>query len=163
MNTRPRTLLPLLAIGLLASACLGDPIEPLLIIDPVVPATFEGVSANDRSLPAFINADGSMHSGRQLTHASLVVKAPDSLRLVLSTRQVAENGEAGAAVVDTLWAHIRLQDSVLVLAQMGTFPLLLNERASFGIDGSPVITVEQRLPSSGGAVELFPVELRFRR
>jgi hypothetical protein len=163
MNTRTGALLAVFPLALLTSACLSDPVEPRVIIDPLVPVTYEAVSANDRSLPAFINADGSTQSGRQLTHASLVLKAPDSLRLILATRHVAEDGDPGAAVSDTLRAHIRVQDSTLVLARMGPYPLLLNEQASFGSDGSVVLTVEQPLQPSGGAVASYPVELLFRR
>jgi hypothetical protein len=165
MISRTRLLLPVAALALLTTSCLGDPMGPETTgPDPLWPAVFKAVSANDRALPAFINADGSTQAGRQLTSASVVLTAPDSLRLILITRQVAENGEPGAAVSDTLRAHIRLgQDSTFVLSRMGTFPLSLKEQATLGRDGSVVLTVEQPLSSSDGAVGTYPVELRFRQ
>jgi hypothetical protein len=165
MISRTRLLLPVAALALLTTSCLGDPMGPETTgPDPLWPAVFKAVSANDRALPAFINADGSTQAGRQLTSASVVLTAPDSLRLILITRQVAENGEPGAAVSDTLRAHIRLgQDSTFVLSPMGTFPLSLKEKATLGSDGSVVLTVEQPLSSSDGAVGSYPVELRFRQ
>jgi hypothetical protein len=158
-------LLSVAALALLTTSCLGDPMGPETTgPDPLWPVVFEAVSANDRPLPAFINADGSTQAGRQLTNASVVITAPDSLRLILITRQVAENGESGAAVSDTLRAHIRVgEDSTFVLSRMGTFPLSLKEQVTLGRDGSVALTVEQPLSSPDGAVDTYPVELLFRR
>jgi hypothetical protein len=163
MITRTYSLLSVAALALLTTSCLSDPVGPETTgPDPLWPVVFEAVSANDRPLPAFINADGSTKTGRQLTGASIMIIAPDSLRLILTTRYVAENGEPGAAVTDTVRAHIRGQDSTLVLSRMGTYPLPLKEQGTFR-DGSLVLTVEQPRPSSDGAVGTYPVELLFQR
>lgn len=163
MITGIRSLLSVVALALLTTSCLSDPAGPEVIIECLEclggPAAFEAVSANDRPLPAFINADGSTQSGRQLTRASLLLVAPDSLRLILTTRHVAANGDAGAAVSDTLRAHIRAQDSTLVVSRLGTYPLRLQEQIRIGHDRSMVLTVEQPLPSSEGALGTYPVEL----
>jgi hypothetical protein len=167
MNMRTPSLLSVAVLALLTTSCLNDPVKPEVITECLTclggPVAFEAVSANDRQLPTYINADGSTGAGRQLTRGSVVIVSPDSLRLVLTTRQVAENGEAGAAVSDTLWAHIRWQDSTVVISRMGTHPLLLAERATIGSDSSLQLTVEQPLPSSDGADGTAPVALDFRR
>ena len=168
MNARTRSLLSVIVVALVTTSCLGDPMEPEVITECQTclgggGAAFEAVSANDRPLPAFINANGSTGSGLQLTRASVLIVSPDSLRLILTTRNVAGNGEPGAAVSDTLRAHIRMQDSSLVLSRLGTYPLLLQEQVTLGSDSSLLLTVEQPLPSSGGAVGTYPVVLDFRR
>jgi hypothetical protein len=168
MSTRTRSLLSVVALALLTTSCLNDPVEPrvthecLECLNPF-PIAFEAVSANDHPLPAFIDVDGSTQSGRQLTSASMLLFAPDSLRLILASRQVAANGEIGAEVRDTLRAHFRRQDSTAVLSPMGTYPLLLQEQVAFGRDGSMAVTVEEQLPSSQGAVGSPAVTLVFRR
>jgi hypothetical protein len=164
MIARAHSLLSVAALALLTTSCLSDPVGPETTgPDPLVPVIFEAVSANAHPLPAFINADGSTGAGRQLTSASVVIIAPDSLRLIVTTRHMTLNGEPGAAVSDTLRAHIRGQDSTVVLSPMGTFPMPLKEQVTFGRDGSMVLTVEQPLQSSGGAVGTYPVTLLFRR
>ena len=167
MRFPTRSLLPVVALALATTSCLSDPVEPVVITECLRclggPVAFAAVSANDRALPAFIGPDGATRSGRLLTGASVVIVSPDSLQLVLTTRQVAENGEAGAAVDDTLRAYIRWQDSTLVLSPMGTYPLLLREQASLRSDSSLLLTVEQPLVSSDGAVAVYPVVLEFRR
>jgi hypothetical protein len=164
MNLRTRSPLSVIALALLTASCLGDPVKPETTgPDPIEPApAFEAVSANDRPLPTFINADGSSQSGRQLTRASMLLVAPDSLRLILSTRHVAETGEIEATASDTLHAHIRGQDSTLVFSPMGTYPQLLKEEGTIDRNGI-VLTVEQPLPSFAGAVGMPPVKLHLQR
>lgn len=162
MNTPARSVFALPVLLLLTSACLGDPAEPEIIIEPPpTPVEFEAVSANDQPLPAFINADGSTEAGKQLTEASLVLLHPDSLRLILSTRQVAENGEPEATVNDTLWARIQAGESTYVLSKLEEHPLLLSATTSSS-DRTIVITVLQPLPPADGGVDTYPVELLFR-
>ena len=162
-----RSLLPVLALALVTTSCLSDPVKPVVVTECLRclggPIAFAAVSANGRALPTFIDPDGATRSGRLLTGASVVIVSPDSLRLVLTSRQVAENGEAGAAIDDTLRAYIRWQDSTLVVSRMGTYPLLLREQASLRSDSSLLLTVEQPFVSSDGGAAVYPVELELRR
>ncbi len=160
MITRARSLLSVAALALLATSCLNDPAEPEIIIDPVDPVAFEAVSANGRQLPTFLGADGSARPRRQLTRASTLLLPPNSLRLILTTRHVAENGDAGAAIRDTVWASVQFQDSTLVLSRLGANPMLLEEQATASGDRTLLLTVEQPLPSSDGVAGAYPLELR---
>jgi hypothetical protein len=160
MKTRILALSFVLTLPLLTFACLSEPAAPKPIIDRPQPVTYQAVRANDRPLPAFINADGSTQSGRQLVQGSLVIEPPGRLRLVLSTRQVAENGEPGPAVSDTFHAHVEAADSTLVLSPLDTHPLLLEE-ISLGHDGSLTLTVDQPLDPSGEAQGTYPVNVLF--
>jgi hypothetical protein len=157
MSKRTRSLLPIVALAFLTTSCSSDAVEPRVTLECLecldsFPFAFEAISANDHPLPAFIDADGSTDSGRQLTAASMLLLAPDSLQLVLTTRHVAADGGVGAEVRDTMWARFRRQDSTVVLSPMGTYPLLLQEPASVARDGSMAITIGSP-----------PVALVFRR
>jgi hypothetical protein len=168
MSTRSRSLLSVVALAFLTTSCLNDAMEPTVTPECMEclnhgPTAFEAVSANHHALPAFIDADGSTSSGQQLMRASMLLAAPDSLRVILTTRQVAANGDAGTEVRDTLRAHFRRQDSTVLLSPMGTYPLLLQEHGAIGPDGSVTITVEEPLPSSADAAGAQPMELLFQR
>ena len=130
---------------------------------PPGPVTLEAVSANDRALPAFINANGSTAWGIRLTEASLRLQAPDSLRLVLSTQYVAEDGVAEPETSDTLRAHVEAGDSTtLLLSQLGNHPLMLDEQAILGRDRSILVTVRQPHEHTDEVEGTYPVELLFR-
>lgn len=164
MSTNPpfRTLLAALALAPL-SACLGDPAEPEVIIDPLEPVILNAVSANGQALPAIIHLQGQQESERQLTQAVLTLKAPDSLQVVLFVRQSTTNGTASTMHVDTLHAHARTQGETLLITPMGAHPFYLDERVSIGADGSIILTVKQLSGSAGTAPILAaPVALLFR-
>lgn len=160
-NPRLRTLLAALALAPL-SACLGDPAEPEVIIDPLEPVILNAVSANGQALPAIIHLQGQQESEHQLTQAVFTLKAPDSLRVVLFVRQ-STNGTASTMHVDTLHAHARTQGETLLITPMGAHPFNLDERVSIGADGSIILTVKQ-LSGSAGTTPILaaPMALLFR-
>lgn len=161
MNPRIRTLLAALALVPL-SACLGDPAEPEVIIDPLEPVVLNAVSVDGQALPATIHLQGQPESEHQLTRAVFTLKAPDSLRVMLFMRQSTMNGTT-TMHVDTLHAHAYTQGETLIIAPMGAHPFNLDERVNIGTDGSIILTVKQ-LPGAAGTAPLLaaPMALLFR-
>lgn len=157
MNVRTLGRVSLLGLAFLAWACDSGPVAP-----PPVEGVYQAVSAAGQSLPAFINPDGSVGSGRQLMHASLALHAPNSLQLVVTTRVVDASGNPDAAVSDTLYADYRVEGSLLLLSPTEAHPLRLSEQGSIRSDGSLVLTLRQPLPPSQG-LGTYPVEILFQR
>ncbi len=153
---RPFRLLSTAAVLLLVAGCNGEPTGPRS-----VEGTYVAIQANGSSLPTMILTYPS-GDGLRLLQGSLVLRAPDTLMLVLQTQYVDPSGGASTPVSDTARALYRVDGSALTLSRLGSRPLEFQSPGSVSAGGSIHLIALRRLPPSVG-LGTYPVELRFRR
>ena len=153
---RPASSFAIALAIVLVAGCRDRPTGPRPIEDE-----YDAVQANGSVLPTSIFYYVTRERIR-LLRASLALRAPGTLVLVLQTAYVDPLGIESPPASDTIRALYVVNGSMLEFSPLGSLPPRVTSPATIAPDGSIDLTALRPQPPSTG-YGVYQIQLRFRR